>query len=393
MKEYNISIVGAGYVGLSLAVLISQRHKVSLIDINKDKVNKINKKISPIKDKEIQKFLKTKELRLTAISDNNTLYKNSKFIIVATPTDFNIKKGNFNTSSVEGVIKQIVAVNKSATIVIKSTVPLGFTEKMRKLHGIQSIFFSPEFLREGNALYDNLFPSRIVIGDKTRRGKSFANILIECSKIKKTNHKIYFMSSHEAEAVKLFSNTYLAMRVAFFNELDTFAEVHNLSAEKIILGVSSDQRIGNFYNNPSFGYGGYCLPKDTRQLLNNFKKVPNSIIKSVIQANKIRKEYVAGKVIKKFPKSVGVYKLTMKKNSDNFRESAVHEIINKLLKKNIIINLYEPLIKYSPSKKIILIKDLNEFIKKSEVIIANRLTQKLKKVRNKVYSRDIFGKN
>ena len=317
-----ISIVGLGYVGMSLAVLISRHYEVLAVDIDIEKVKKINKKISPIQDKEIEKYLKSRKLKLSATTYSKKVFKNSDYVIIATPTNYNSIRKTFNTSAVEEVINEIIKQNKNTSIVIKSTVPIGFTERMRKKFNYRDIFFSPEFLRESKALYDNLYPSRIIIGDNSDAAKTFAKILARCSNKKIKSIAIVFMLSNEAEAVKLFSNTYLALRVAFFNELDTFSEIHSLSARKIIDGVSLDSRIGDFYNNPSFGYGGYCLPKDSQQLLTNYKKIPNKIITAVVESNKTRKDFIIQKILEQKPKTLGVYRLTMKNGSDNFRESA-----------------------------------------------------------------------
>ena len=326
----NFTVVGAGYVGLSLAVLIAQKFHVTLYDTNKEKISLINSKQSPILDKDIDRIITKKKLKLNAISESSKAYKNADFVIVATPTNYDPKEGTFDTSSVEGVIQQALINNSNTNIIIKSTIPLGFTKKMREKYKTNNILFSPEFLREGSALYDNLYPSRIIVGDRSEKAQLFANILSQCA-IKIDKSKIIFMDSSEAEAVKLFANTYLAMRVSFFNELDSFSQIHNLSTKNIIDGVSSDPRIGNYYNNPSFGYGGYCLPKDTKQLLSNFDKIPNNIIKAIIDSNETRKNFIADIIYNKSPKSIGVYRLTMKFDSDNFRESAVLDIIQMLI--------------------------------------------------------------
>ncbi len=321
-----ISIIGAGYVGLSLAVLISQKHDVTLLDIDNEKVNKINNKISPIKDPDIEKFLSNKKLKLIATTNSEEVYKNKDFIIIATPTNYDPKVGTFDTSSVEDVIYNAIKTNFDTNIIIKSTIPLGFTDRMREKFKTNHIYFSPEFLREGKALHDNLYPSRILVGDTSDTAKEFADLLSECSNLDKDVKKL-FMKPAEAEAVKLFANTYLAMRVSFFNELDSFSQIHKLSSLNIIKGVSSDPRIGNYYNNPSFGYGGYCLPKDTKQLLKNFNKIPNNIIRAIIESNETRKKFIADIIAKDSPKSVGVYRLVMKSESDNFRETAVFDVI------------------------------------------------------------------
>ena len=388
----NITIVGAGYVGLSLAILISQKYNVKLFDIDKKKISDLNNKKSPINDKEINSFLKEKKLYLEATSDKNFAYKKTDFIIIATPTDYNHSQGTFDVSSVEGVIKDAISYNPDAYIIIKSTIPVGFTNKMRSHFNTENITFSPEFLREGSALYDNLYPSRIIVGDNDKRAITFAEILTECSSVSTKQIKILYMKPSEAEAVKLFANTYLAMRVSFFNELDSFAQSHILSTKNIIEGVSSDNRIGNFYNNPSFGYGGYCLPKDTKQLLSNFDNIPNSIIKAIIDSNETRKEFIANTIINKQPKSIGVFRLTMKSGSDNFRESAVLDVIKKLQKNKIDIYLYEPELD-DQIENMILVNNLKEFIEKSDLIIANRMSTELLSVKEKVYTRDLFGEN
>ena len=387
----NFTVVGAGYVGLSLAVLIAQKFHVTLYDTNKEKISLINSKQSPILDKDIDRIITKKKLKLNAISESSKAYKNADFVIVATPTNYDPKEGTFDTSSVEGVIQQALINNRNTNIIIKSTIPLGFTKKMREKYKTNNILFSPEFLREGSALYDNLYPSRIIVGDRSEKAQLFANILSQCA-IKIDKSKIIFMDSSEAEAVKLFANTYLAMRVSFFNELDSFSQIHNLSTKNIIDGVSSDPRIGNYYNNPSFGYGGYCLPKDTKQLLSNFDKIPNNIIKAIIDSNETRKNFIADIIYNKSPKSIGVYRLTMKFDSDNFRESAVLDVIKKLQKKKFKIYLYEPKIQGN-FQNMILLNNLNEFISKSDIIIANRMSKELEKVKNKVFTRDLFREN
>ncbi len=386
-----ISIVGAGYVGLSLAVLIAQKFRVNLIDIDEKKISLINSKKSPIKDRDIEKFLTKKKLNLIALSESKKAFTNSQFLIVATPTNYDPIKGTFDTSSVEEVISSAIKINPDIYIIIKSTIPLGFTDSMRAKLNSNKICFSPEFLREGSALYDNLYPSRIIVGDFSEKAKIFANVLSECSKTEGKN-EIIFMDSSEAEAVKLFANTYLAMRVSFFNELDSFSQTHKLSSMNIIKGVSSDPRIGNYYNNPSFGYGGYCLPKDTKQLLSNFNKIPNNIVKAIIDSNQTRKKFIADTIINKSPKSVGVYRLTMKSDSDNFRESAVFDVIKMLDKNKIQINIYEPELD-AGFENMTLISDLEEFISKSDIIIANRMSKDLELVKNKVFTRDLFWEN
>tara|TARA_B100000700_G_C14992767_1_gene832153 strand:- start:296 stop:1462 length:1167 start_codon:yes stop_codon:yes gene_type:complete len=387
----NITIVGTGYVGLSLCVLLSQQFKITALDIEETKVKQINERRSPIKDSLIEEYLSKKKLDFSATTKKEIAYKEANFIIIATPTDYEIETNNFNTQSVEEAIEDSIKYSKNATIIIKSTIPLGFTQKMRKKFNYNKIIFSPEFLRESSALYDNLYPSRIVIGDTSDEAKTFANILTTCAV--KDDIPTLFMSSEEAEAVKLFSNTYLAMRISFFNELDTFCDVNNLIPKNVIDGVCLDPRIGNYYNNPSFGYGGYCLPKDTRQLLSIYDKTPNKIIKAIVEANSTRKEFVINSILKKNPKSIGIYRLTMKEGSDNFRESAVMDLINKFIEKNITILVYEPFLKENELQNIIKMESLEEFIQSSEVILANRMSKDLELVKSKVYSRDIFNEN
>lgn len=389
-----ITIIGAGYVGLSLAILISRKYKVSVLDIDTKKVDLINNKISPIKDKDITYFLKTKRLKLEVSSSSELAISNANYVIIATPTNYDVKKGSFDTSSIEKVIKQIIKYNKNVYTIIKSTVPLGFTDRMRSKYNKENIVFLPEFLRESKALYDNLNPSRVIIGDNSKTAKKFANILTECADRKKKDIPIIMMSSKEAEAVKLFSNTYLAMRIAFFNELDSLAESHHISSEKIISGVSADPRIGNFYNNPSFGYGGYCLPKDTKQLLDDFSNIPNKIINAVVESNQTRKEFIVNSILNKDSKTVGVYRLIMKNDSDNFRESAVLDIIKLLIKRKTNVIVYEPLAKDEFSLEgVKLVSNFENFVSKSDIIIANRLTKELENYKDIVYSRDIFQNN
>jgi UDPglucose 6-dehydrogenase len=388
-----ITVVGTGYVGLSLAVLLSQKHEVCALDIDPVKIDKINNRISPFKDNEIEKFLKERDLSLIATNNAADSYLKSQYVIIATPTNYDSETGSFDTSSVEKTILEIIQYNKDAVIIIKSTVPFGFTDNARKQFNTSKIIYSPEFLRESKALYDNLYPSRIIVGDFSKEADAFAKILLDCSNKKSKDVNIFLMKSNEAEAVKLFSNTYLAMRISFFNELDSFSEVNELSSLDVIKGISSDPRIGNYYNNPSFGYGGYCLPKDTQQLLANYKSIPNNIIKAVVDSNITRKEFIVNSILEKSPKTVGVYRLVMKNDSDNFRESAVLDIIKKLQEKEIKILLYEPYFEGSEIDGIPVIRDLNSFIINSELIIANRLSVDLEAVKDKVYSRDLFGEN
>ena len=389
----NITIVGIGYVGLSLGILLSQKNNVILLDISKIKVDLINSNRSPIKDKKLEKLIESKELKLKATLNQKEAYLNSEFIIIATPTNYNVDTGSFDTSTINNVISEIAKINDKATIIIKSTVPLGFTNKMRNQFSKENIFFSPEFLRETEALYDNLYPSRIIVGGYTETARKFGELLLSISKKDIQDIPILFMDSEEAEAIKLFSNTFLAMRISFFNELDSFAEIQNLSSEKIIKGVSLDPRIGDYYNNPSFGYGGYCLPKDTKQLLENFRNIPNSIIKAVVEANEIRKNFIVSSILRMNPKIVGVYRLIMKKGSNNFRESAVIDILYKLRAKKIKIILFEPFISEKLFDDMEVFSNINKFISRSDIIIANRITSDLDHVRDKVYSRDLFQEN
>ena len=390
-----ISVVGTGYVGLSIATLLSEYHQVISLDISKQRVDSINKKISPIRDHDIDRYFNEKKLNLSATINKVEAYTGSEFIVIATPTNYDHDTGNFDTSTVEQVLSEILSINKETTIIIKSTVPLGFTIKMRKYFKYNNIFFSPEFLRESRALYDNLYPSRIVIGDFSENSKKFANTLIKCSNKNSESVQVIYMSPSEAEAVKLFSNTFLAMRISFFNELDSFSEIHELDSKKIIEGVCSDSRIGNYYNNPSFGYGGYCLPKDTKQLLGNFNDVPNNIIKAVVESNKTRKIFIANTILSKNPKTIGIYRLIMKNGSDNFRESAIIDIIDEIKKieSKIKIFIYEPFLRGYKFKDNYVISDLQKFISDSDIIIANRISEELKDVKDKVYSRDIFNEN
>ena len=388
-----ICVVGTGYVGLSQAVLLSQRYQTISLDVEKDRVKLINSNQSPIKDSDLEEYIKSKNLNLKATLDTEEAYKNADYIIIATPTNYDLKTGSFDTSTVESVIRECISISPNSMIIIKSTIPLGFTDIMRNKFGKKDILFSPEFLRETKALYDNLYPSRIIIGDDSAKAIAFGQMLIDCSLKSKNEIQLFNMESREAEAVKLFSNTYLAMRIAFFNELDSFAEILNISSEKIIEGVSADPRIGNYYNNPSFGYGGYCLPKDTKQLLDDFNGIPNNIIRAVVEANTTRKDFIVNSIVNKSPNTVGIYRLIMKEGSDNFRESAVLDILEQLKKKKIKVFLYEPFIDQANYNGVEVIDDLKLFIDMSDLIVANRLSSEIEHARNKVYSRDIFQEN
>ena len=386
-----ISVAGTGYVGLSLATLLSQKYEVVALDIIPEKVEMINNRISPIKDEFIEDFFKNKNLNLKATLDYKEAFKDAKFIIISTPTNYDEKAGFFDTSSVEDVIKKVISMKLDTTMVVKSTIPVGFIERVKKEYKIDNIFFSPEFLREGQALYDNLYPSRIIVGEKSKRAEEFAYLLSSCAI--KEDIPLKYMESTEAEAVKLFANTYLALRVAYFNELDTYAEVKGLSTQDIIEGVCLDPRIGDHYNNPSFGYGGYCLPKDTKQLLANYKDVPQNLIEAIVKANDTRKEHIAKMVLLRKPKVVGIYRLTMKAGSDNFRASAIQSVMQNIKDAGVEIQIYEPTIKADTFEVYKVENDLDEFKNTSDVIIANRYDEELEDEIDKVYTRDIFRNN
>ena len=386
-----IAVVGIGYVGLSNAIVLSQNNEVVALDIVPEKVEMINNRISPIRDKEIEEFLKNKSLNLRATLDYKDAFSGADYIVISTPTNYDDEKNFFDTSSVEDIIQKVKEMGIDATMVVKSTIPVGFIKSMKEKYGIDNIMFSPEFLREGKALYDNLYPSRIIIGEKSSRAEKFAFLLKEAA-IKK-DVVVKFMDSTEAEAVKLFANTFLALRVAYFNELDTYAEIKGLNTQDIIEGVCLDPRIGSYYNNPSFGYGGYCLPKDTKQLLANFDNVPQNLIRAIVRSNRTRKKHITEMVMRRNPEIDGIYRLTMKTNSDNFRASAIQEIIERLKQEDVEVIIYEPTLKSSEFNGCKVVNDFKDFSEQSDVILANRFEETLENVKDKVYTRDLFSRD
>ncbi len=386
-----IAVAGTGYVGLSIATLLSQKNEVVALDVIPEKVEMINKRISPIRDEKIEEFFASKDLNLKASLDYKEAFEGAEFVVISTPTNYNDVKNSFDTSTVEDIIQKVISMNIQTTMVVKSTIPVGFIKSIREKYNIDNIIFSPEFLREGKALYDNLYPSRIIVGEKSERAEKFAKLLKECAL--KDDITVKFMDPTEAEAVKLFANTYLALRVAYFNELDTYAEIKGLNTKDIIEGVGLDPRIGNHYNNPSFGYGGYCLPKDTKQLLANFENVPQNLIRAIVRANKTRKRHITEMIMRRDPEVVGIYRLTMKKDSDNFRASAIQGIIERLKEEDVKIIIYEPTLKEETFANCRVENDFNKFSEESDVILANRLESELNAVKDKVYTRDLYSRD
>ena len=386
-----IAVAGTGYVGLSLATLLSQKNELYALDIIPEKVEMINNRISPIKDEKIEEYFKTKKLNLTATLDYKEAFKDAEFIIISTPTNYDDEKNYFDTSSVEDIIKKVLNMKLNTTMVVKSTIPVGFIENIKKKYNINNIMFSPEFLREGHALYDNLYPSRIIVGEKSKRAEEFANLLKEASQ--KEDVVIKYMNPTEAEAVKLFANTYLALRVSYFNELDTYAELKGLNTQDIIEGVCLDPRIGSHYNNPSFGYGGYCLPKDTKQLLANYEDIPQNLIEAIVKSNETRKEHISEMIMKRGVKIVGIYRLTMKTGSDNFRASAIQGVIERLRGKGLEVIVYEPTLNSEKFNGCTIIKDFDEFNTLCDIVVVNRTDEKIKKLTKPIYTRDLFSRD